>query len=71
MEQIVVNTDSKATGKSIVQLGIPSSVNILAIERGDFYLAPNGSTRILAGDILYVLAEDKEALEQLHLACGC
>ena len=44
---------------------MPATINILAIKRGDVYIAPNGSTKLLANDILSVLAEDKGSLEQL------
>jgi len=65
MCQIVLGENSKASDKRIVNLSIPSNVNILAIKRNNLYIAPNGSTKLLAGDILFVLAENNEALQEL------
>jgi cell volume regulation protein A len=65
MQEIVLGEKSKATGKRIVDLIIPATVNILAIQRSDVFIAPNGSTKLMANDILYVLAEDKTSLEML------
>ncbi len=55
--------DSKAVGKRIVDIAVPATVNILAIKRGDVFIAPNGSTKLQANDILCLLAENKMALQ--------
>lgn len=65
MQEIILPATSGAVGKKIVRLNIPSSVNIMAIQRGDIYISPNGSTRLQANDKLFILAEDKHALQQL------
>ena len=65
MQEVVLTENSKAIGKRIAELMIPATVNILAIKRGDFYITPNGSTKLIAHDILYVLAENKRSLELL------
>jgi cell volume regulation protein A len=65
MQKIILTENSKAVGKKVVDLQIPSTVNILAIKRSEVYIAPNGSTKLQANDILYVLAEDKRSLELL------
>ena len=64
-QEIILPENSKAVGKQIVQLELPATVNIIAIKRGDLYIAPNGSTRLQANDILSILAEDKNSLEQV------
>jgi potassium/hydrogen antiporter len=66
MREIVLPDRSKAVFKKIVDLRIPATVNILSIKRGDVYIAPNGSTRLQAADVLYVLAEDKSAVDALY-----
>jgi potassium/hydrogen antiporter len=68
MEELNITDNSTAAGKKIVNLPIPATVTILAVKRTDVYIAPNGSTRLMAHDILYVLAEDKESLKQLTTA---
>jgi cell volume regulation protein A len=65
MQEIILTEGSKAVGKRIVELLIPATVNILAIKRSDVFIAPNGSTKLMANDILHVLAEDKHALDLL------
>jgi cell volume regulation protein A len=57
--------DSHAIGKRIVDLGVPATINILAIKRNDVFIVPNGSTKILENDIVFALAEDKHSLELL------
>lgn len=63
LQEIVVPEGSPVSGKRIVELHIPSTVNILAVKRGNVFIAPNGSTKLVSGDILHVLAEDKTSLE--------
>ena len=65
LQKVMLPESSGAIGKRIVDLMIPATVNILAIKRGDVYLAPNGSTKLQANDILYVLAEEKHSLDTL------
>jgi len=65
MLEIMVTENSKAIGKRILELEIPSTVNIIAIKRGEVYIVPTGSTRIQSEDILHVLAEDERSLELL------
>jgi len=68
MQRIVLADGSAAAGKRIVELNIPDKVNILALKRKDVFIAPNGSTKLLQGDVLYVLSEDKPSLELLDHA---
>lgn len=63
MKEITLTKNSKAIGKRIVELGIHASVTILAIKRGNVFIAPDGSTKLQSNDILYLLAEDKPALQ--------
>ncbi|MBL7709062.1 MAG: TrkA C-terminal domain-containing protein, partial [Chitinophagaceae bacterium] len=46
------------------------TINILSIERAGVYIVPNGSTKLMGGDILHVLAEDENALELLSATLG-
>ena len=65
MQEVFITDNSKAVGKRILDLMIPSTVTILAIKRSDVYIVPNGTTRIQSGDIFYVLAEDERAVDLL------
>jgi Trk K+ transport system NAD-binding subunit len=63
MKEITLAEHTEAAGKRIVDLSLPASINILAIKRGDVYISPIGSTKLLPNDILHVLAEDKNTIE--------
>jgi cell volume regulation protein A len=66
MQEIIVPANSVASGKRIVELGIPSGINIMAIRRGDIYITPVGSTGIEPGDTLFVMIQNKNALAQFE-----
>ncbi|HYO22426.1 MAG TPA: TrkA C-terminal domain-containing protein, partial [Flavisolibacter sp.] len=65
MQEVILTEDSKAVGKRIVELNIPATVNVLAIQRNGVFIAPIGSTKLMANDRLHVLAEDMQSIEQL------
>jgi potassium/hydrogen antiporter len=65
MQDYLVPETSDACDKRIVELNIPAKINLLAIKRSGVYIAPNGSTKLLANDILYILAEDRLSIEDL------
>lgn len=58
LHTISVNADSPMAEKQLVDLCLPSGVLIVYIRRGSEYVVPGGSTRISAGDQLYLLADD-------------
>jgi cell volume regulation protein A len=60
MHEITLAPDSNAVGKRIVELSIPPTINIMAIKRNSDYIAPNGSTKLMANDTLFVLTDDKD-----------
>ena len=70
MIEITLSENSISIGKRIVELATPATTNILAIKRGDVYISPNGSTKLQANDILYVLAEDEDSLALLEQSLG-
>lgn len=70
MQELPLPAGVAAAGKRIVELNVPASVNILAIKRGDVFISPNGSTQLMANDVLHVLAEDKESMEVLQHSLG-
>ncbi|MEO8583664.1 MAG: potassium/proton antiporter [Flavitalea sp.] len=63
MKSFILSPLSLSTGKKIVELSIPPTVNILAIYRNGVYVTPNGSTVLNENDKLYILAEDKHDLD--------
>lgn len=64
LQEAELTEDSKAVGQRIADLEIPATVNILAIKRGEVYITPNGSTKLLSHDKLYILAENKQSLQR-------
>jgi cell volume regulation protein A len=62
MQQYIIQNDSPALNKKIVDLHLPTPVKILVIKRKNLYIKPDGFTKIQAGDTLYLLAADKETM---------
>ncbi|MBE7170271.1 MAG: potassium/proton antiporter [Williamsia sp.] len=67
MHEIVLDKSSPAVEKSIVELGIPPTMNIIAIKRNTDYIAPKGSTKLMANDVLFILTEEKDQLNNWTL----
>jgi potassium/hydrogen antiporter len=63
IKEFILTEASKATGKKIVDLHLPESVNIIAIKRNSQYIQHTGATLLEAGDLLMILANDKHELE--------
>jgi potassium/hydrogen antiporter len=57
-------------GKSVVDLELPGSIVIALIERNNKFIIVDGATIIMAGDKLYVIADNSEALEKLQSCIG-
>ena len=57
-------------GKRIVELDFPKSAQIMSIERDDEFVIPNGSTRLLVGDKLLILAEDERSEKGVYDSLG-
>lgn len=66
LQEIEIYSDSFAVNKRIVDLNFPKSAFIVMIKRKDHYLRPGGSTTILAGDVLMILAEEEENFELVN-----
>jgi cell volume regulation protein A len=64
MLEIIVPANSAASGKRIVELGVPPGINIMAIRRDNVYITPVGSTGIEPGDVLFVMIQNKNAFTQ-------
>jgi cell volume regulation protein A len=65
LQEVKLPEHSIAIEKRIVELTLPATINILAVKRADVFITPVGSTKLQAHDILYVLAEDRHALDTL------
>ena len=66
---IMVEKDSVYDQGKIVELNIPHSVMVILVYRGGKYFAPNGSTKLLDGDVLTVMSESKTDIGSVKLMC--
>lgn len=57
-------------GKTVVEIGLPNSIIITHIERNSKYFLSDGSTKIMAGDKLHILADDLKSLDKLYICLG-
>ncbi|BAI60621.1 Trk system potassium uptake protein TrkA homolog [Methanocella paludicola SANAE] len=51
---ILIKEGTKAAGRSIKDIGLPSNVLVIAVERGDDVIIPDGNTVVLPGDSVFV-----------------
>ncbi|MEO6917096.1 MAG: potassium/proton antiporter [Chitinophagaceae bacterium] len=65
--EILIPAFTSVIGKSIVELNFPPSAFIVLLNRGNQYLQPSGSTVIMEGDKLMVMAKQKESLSEVYL----
>jgi len=63
MAEHEVHPRSAAAGRRLVELGVPAAVDILAVRRNGIYIAPNGSTKLQAGDVVFILAKKTADME--------
>lgn len=67
---VPIDQNYECNGKTIVDLGLPPSIIIAMVERNNKYFISDGSTRIMAGDKLYVMADDQKSFEKLYSCLG-
>ncbi|MEP6539072.1 MAG: TrkA C-terminal domain-containing protein [Bryobacteraceae bacterium] len=58
--EIPLAQGSPASGRRVMDLGLPKSALIVLVGRGEDFIAPRGSTVVEGGDQLLVLAEKEE-----------
>ena len=56
--ELVIESSSPVIRRKIVDLSFPDTAHIMTIKRDDQYIQPNGSTTLLEGDRLFILAEN-------------
>lgn len=65
LTELVIPDNSLVAGKQIVQLGLPKTTLISFILRGESYIIPDGSTILEQNDKLFILSENKDALNSV------
>lgn len=68
LQEFEIKAGSPAENKRIVDLALPMSAFIVMIKRNDSFIRPGGSTQLLPGDLLMVLADKEEDFDALE-AC--
>jgi cell volume regulation protein A len=63
MAEFIITPENAVAGMKIVDLRFPQNARIALIKRSNKYLVPDGTTEIMAGDKLIILAGNKNALE--------
>lgn len=66
LTEFVTTADDGIVGRRVRELGLPRTSLVAVILRGDQVIPPRGSTEIVSGDRLYVIAreEDRGAVEE-------
>ena len=54
LQEITLPDDSELAGKSLMELSMPQTCNVVCISRGGHTLIPRGQTRLHGGDVLLV-----------------
>jgi cell volume regulation protein A len=67
---VLIQPDFTCIGKFIVDIGLPNSIVIALIERDNKFFISEGSTQLFAGDKLYVMADDLNAIDKLYICIG-
>ena len=73
LREFVVSQGSLAAGKKVRELEWPRESLLVAVKRGDNELIPKGSTRLLPGDSLVVMADEYDSpdiMGQMERICG-
>lgn len=67
--EVTIPAGSVADGRALREIPIPGGATVVSVRRGTEVLVPDGSTALLAGDVLTVFARpglDVRLLERLH-----
>lgn len=64
--EVDIPKGKSVAGKSIVQINFPRTATIVMISRDNKFIRPGGSTVLNAGDKLLIMADNKEAIQQVY-----
>jgi len=65
LTEIIIPEKCSVSGKPLVDLGLPKTILISIIQRNGKYITPNGSTVLEPNDKLYVISENREAIQKV------
>ena len=58
LRELTIPPRSFGDGRAVVELGLPERALLVLVERDGAYIVPTGATRLTAGDVVLVLADD-------------
>lgn len=70
MVEIKVGSACPSIGRTLVDLRLSGDINITSIERDGKFIHPDGSTKIMVGDRLHVLADKPETIGDFYDLMG-
>jgi len=65
-----IDDGNPVVGKEIMALGLPKTVLIVLIQRQGKFITPNGSSRLLMGDKLKLMADNDASLQLAYIKLG-
>ncbi|HAK00474.1 MAG TPA: potassium/proton antiporter [Bacteroidales bacterium] len=68
--EVVIAPDCKSAKRQIIDLNFPKTALIVLIKRGEQLITPNGSTELLAGDKLWIIAESEKDFSSVMNCIG-
>ncbi|MGP1461044.1 MAG: potassium/proton antiporter [Bacteroides sp.] len=66
LQEILIPEGCYASGKTLIELNLPTDVLIVLISRGDQFIMPNGATQLLENDKILVMATTPADLQGVY-----
>ncbi len=63
LQEFIIQMNSKSANKKLLELNFPENVLVAMVKRGEHYFVPGGSTQLLVGDVVLVLATDESNMD--------
>lgn len=60
LKTMVLTEDDLRTGNTLKDMDLPDGSLVMMVRRGDRYIVPNGKRRLMPGDALLIIREEKE-----------
>lgn len=66
IEEVELKSSCPVVGNKLYQIDFPQTATVAIIKRGGKYIIPEGSTVLMAGDKLVILAENEESINMVR-----
>jgi cell volume regulation protein A len=64
IKELLIPAHSRLANLRIVELQFPNDAQIMTIRRGEEYIQPDGTTKLEAGDRIFILADNSKAMKE-------